>query len=64
MCEVLEVSRSGYYARCKRPPSARKQENDQLKEQIQQIHQATRLTVRLEFTLHYNKGALELDDRL
>lgn len=30
MCRVLQVSRAGYYAWCKRKPSARAQENDRL----------------------------------
>lgn len=42
MCEVLEVSRSGYYAWSRRPPATRTQENQQLKEQIKQIHQKSR----------------------
>jgi putative transposase len=36
------VSRSGYYAWLSRPPAARSQENQQLKEQIKQIHQKSR----------------------
>lgn len=42
MCEVLEVSRSGYYAWLGRPPASRTQQNQQLKEQIQHIHQKSR----------------------
>ena len=42
MCEVLEVSRSGYYAWLGRPPAVRTQQNQQLKEQIKQIHQKSR----------------------
>jgi putative transposase len=44
MCEVLEVSRSGYYAWCQRPPSLRSQENQTLSQQIEKIHQASRQT--------------------
>jgi transposase InsO family protein len=44
MCQVLEVSRSGYYAWCHRPPSPRSQENQHLSQQIQEIHQASRQT--------------------
>lgn len=44
MCEVLEVSRSGYYAWCSRPPSLRSQENQKLSQQIEEIHQASRQT--------------------
>jgi putative transposase len=44
MCEVLEVSRSGYYARCRRPPSLRNLENQKLSQQIEEIHQASRQT--------------------
>jgi putative transposase len=42
MCNVLKVSRSGYYAWSKRPVCSRTQENQQLKEQIKQIHQKSR----------------------
>lgn len=42
MCEVLEVSRSGYYAWLGRPPSPRTQQNQQLSEQIKQIHKQSR----------------------
>lgn len=42
MCEVLEVSRSGYYAWLGRPPAVRTQQNQQLKEQIKQIHKLSR----------------------
>jgi putative transposase len=44
MCKVLQVSRSGYYAWSKRPPSPRTLENEQLSEEIQQIHQDSRKT--------------------
>lgn len=39
MCEVLEVSRSGYYAWQQRPVSQREMENQKLLERIKQIHQ-------------------------
>jgi putative transposase len=38
MCELLEVSRSGYYAWLKRPEANRTKENKILSEHIQQIH--------------------------
>jgi putative transposase len=44
MCEVQDVSRSGYYAWCSRPPSLRSQENQKLSQQIEEIHQASRQT--------------------
>jgi len=44
MCEVLEVSKSGYYAWCNRPPSPRSQENTRLSQQIATIHQESRQT--------------------
>jgi putative transposase len=44
MCEVLDVSRSGYYAWCQRPLSLRSQENQKLSQQIEEIHQASRQT--------------------
>lgn len=39
MCQVLQVSRSGYYAWRRRPPSARKMANEELVRQIKVIHQ-------------------------
>jgi putative transposase len=44
MCEVLEVSRSGYYAWCSRPPSMRSQEDEKLSQQIEEIHQESEQT--------------------
>lgn len=44
MCKVLKVSRSGYYAWSSRPPSARTQDNEQLSQEIAQIHQDSRKT--------------------
>jgi putative transposase len=44
MCSALELSKSGYYAWSKRPASPRTQEDEQLSEQIQQIHQKSRCT--------------------
>ncbi|MCP4205302.1 MAG: IS3 family transposase [bacterium] len=41
ICEVLEVSRSGYYARCRRPKPARVREDRRLKQQILAVHAAT-----------------------
>ena len=38
MCEVLSVSRSGYYAWLKNPESKRKQSNNKLREKIRTIH--------------------------
>jgi putative transposase len=42
MCEVLEVSRSGYYAWRDRPPSATAQRQEQLVEQIAAVHVGSR----------------------
>ncbi|NUK48103.1 IS3 family transposase, partial [Prosthecochloris ethylica] len=39
MCRVLEVSVSSYYAWIQRPESHRAQENRQLREAIQRIHE-------------------------
>lgn len=39
LCEVLEVSRSGYYRWKTAPPSRRKKENQKLLTQITQVHQ-------------------------
>jgi putative transposase len=39
MCRVLEVSTSGYYAWCKRPPSARARADAELCSRMKLIHQ-------------------------
>ena len=44
MCRVLGVSASGYYARQKRPPSARARADGELSAQITVIHQCSRAT--------------------
>ncbi len=44
MCNVLGVSRSGYYAWCKRPLSQRNRDNRDLGEKIQQFYQKSRGT--------------------
>ena len=44
MCRVLGVSASGYYARLKRPPSARAQADAELSARIAAIHQNSRAT--------------------
>jgi putative transposase len=44
MCRTLEVSRSGYYAWRSRQPSRRSQANQQLVEEIRQVHQTSRQT--------------------
>jgi transposase InsO family protein len=44
MCEILSVSRSGYYAWRDRPHSARAVANEQLGRQIRQFHTASRGT--------------------
>jgi len=44
MCAVLQVSRSGYYAWLKRPKSNRSAQNEQLVQQIIDIHQQSRGT--------------------
>lgn len=42
MCRVLEVARTGYYAWRRRPPSARAQQDTQLRLAIRAIHAASR----------------------
>ena len=42
MCRVLEVSRSGFHAWCKREPSARAREDARLTERIREIHAENR----------------------
>lgn len=44
VCEVLEVSVSGYYAWIKRPESKRQKENNRLVAQIKTVHQHSRQT--------------------
>lgn len=44
MCEILDVSRSGYYAWKVREPSARSQENTALAQEVAEIHAASRKT--------------------
>lgn len=44
MCQVLGVTRSGYYAWRNRPASPREQANQQLVAQIKKIHQSSRQT--------------------
>jgi putative transposase len=42
LCRVLKVSRSGFYAWCRRPPSNRTRANDRLLQQIRRVHLASR----------------------
>lgn len=42
LCSVLEVSRSGYYAWCARPPSQRALSDAELAEDIRDIHDASK----------------------
>lgn len=42
VCDVLEVSRSGYYAWSKRPPSARARRREELARKIQSVHEQNR----------------------
>lgn len=42
MCELHGVTRSGFYAWCKRQPSQRKQQDDALIAQVRQIHSDSR----------------------
>lgn len=42
MCQALQVSRSGYYAYVKRPPSKRSIENEKLLQTIRKIHENSR----------------------
>ena len=44
MCEVLQVSRSGYYAWLRRPQSKRGEQNEWIVKQIKNIHQQSRQT--------------------
>lgn len=44
MCDVLDVSKSGYYARQERPASPRRQRRRELLEQIRQAHRLSRGT--------------------
>ena len=42
MCQVLKISKSGYYSWLKAPESQRQKENNQLKEKIVEIHTQTK----------------------
>lgn len=44
LCRVLQVSRSGYYAARRRPPSVRRQRQAALTTKIEAIHEASRQT--------------------
>ena len=44
LCQMLEVSRSGFYAWTRRPPSARAQQDRQLRVLIRASHEASRRT--------------------
>jgi transposase InsO family protein len=44
MCQVLDISPSGYYAWRGRPPSRRQEENEALVEQIHTVHEQSRRT--------------------
>lgn len=44
LCRVLEVSRGGYYAWLRRPPSRRSTEDAALTEEIRELHQSSRRT--------------------
>ena len=44
MCELFDVSRSGYYAWKQREPSKRQRENEALKVEIKEIHRESRET--------------------
>jgi putative transposase len=56
MCEVLKVSRSGYYAWNTRQPSRRKQANEELLERIKKIHcQSRRLYGSPRITAELNE---------
>lgn len=44
MCRVLQVTRSAYYAWLKRAPGARAQQDQQVIQQIEAIHEQSRRT--------------------
>lgn len=44
LCRVMQVCRAGFYAWCKRGPSARQLQNEKLTEQIRTAHQESRET--------------------
>jgi transposase InsO family protein len=44
LCRALEVSRSGYYAWCDRPPSQRSRADERLRVAIRAAHKASRQT--------------------
>lgn len=59
ICEVLKVSRSGYYAWRTRQPSRRKKANEELLERIREIHaQSRRLYGSPRITAELNEEGL------
>ena len=44
MCRILSISTSGYYAWCKRQPSARTQADEKLSQRIHEIHEKSKGT--------------------
>jgi transposase InsO family protein len=60
MCQVLAVSRSGYYAWAKRPKSSRKKMNKDLLNRIKRIHKVSRETYGSPRITHAlkNKGVV------
>ena len=44
MCRILKISTSGYYAWCKREPSARTQADQELSQRIHEIHEKSKGT--------------------
>jgi transposase InsO family protein len=59
MCDVLKVSRSGYYAWSTRHPSRRKQANEELLERIRKVHcQSRRLYGSPRITAELNDGGV------
>ena len=44
LCEMLEVSASGYYAWASRKPGKRQKADQELTEQIREVHKASRRT--------------------
>jgi putative transposase len=44
LCRVLGVTRQGYYAHCKRPPSPRQANEQALRERVREVHRQSRGT--------------------
>ena len=62
MCEMLDVSPSGYYAWRKRPPSAREMANQELLREIEAVFEKSRKTYGSPRVYKKLKGKIECSE--